>query len=209
MIYPKCLRWILGCAAAETIGIGVAAAASGIANRLQETDTAPVFGILLVIAAGAVEGFSLGAFQALALRSLGPKVETKRYVVLTVAAAIIGWGLGLTPSLTMQSPSPATSEPPALIVVGAALALGVIAGLVLAEVQWRVLGRAATGRRAWLTGNAAGWGGAMAVIFIGATNVPPGMNLLELTAVGALTGALAGLVLGTVSAIGVCRLRPN
>jgi hypothetical protein len=91
------------------------------------------------------------------------------------------------------------SVPPLFLILGGAVALGVVMGALLGAVQ-------ATGLRGhvrhpwrWVAANATAWAPAMAVIFLGATAPNADWSGPAVAALGAVTGLGAGAVLGLVT----------
>ena len=188
-------RWVAGCAAAETIGIGTAAAAATVATRLGDQRVA--WGLTLVVIGGLVEGAALGVLQSRALPEGLGRSPRRRWLVATVAVAGLGWAAASAPS-ALADDDDATSPPWAVVVLGAAL-LGALMGAGLGLVQGWSVRRAVTHPWRWVRASTAGWACAMPVIFAGATSAGADWGLPSLVLLGAATGALAGTVLGLVT----------
>lgn len=144
-----------------------------------------------------VEGVALGGPQAAGLRRLLPGLDRRRWLLVTTVVAGLGWAAASAPAALSGAGDGST--PPVLLVLGGAIALGVMMGALLGAVQ-------ATGLRGqvrhpwrWIGANAAAWRPTMAVIFLGAT--APGANCsgLKVAALGTVTGLAAGAVLGIVT----------
>jgi hypothetical protein len=149
------------------------------------------------VAGGLVEGVALGGLQAAGLRRLLPWLDRRRWLLVTTAVAGLGWAAASAPAALSGTDD--GSVPPLLLVLGGALALGVVMGALLGAVQ-------ATGLRGqvrhpwrWIGASAAAWAPAMAVIFLGATAPAADWSGPTVAALGAVTGLGAGTVLGLVS----------
>lgn len=101
-------RWTLNCAAGEILGIAVAAGlAGGVLMRLGEPQSwvERVGFLLLMLGAGALEGYAVGWFQWRVLRErfAVPKAD---WIGATVSVAVLSWLLGMLPSTLMSNPAP-------------------------------------------------------------------------------------------------------
>jgi hypothetical protein len=199
--------WTLRCAAAEAIGMTAAAAAGTAAQHLvsgRPSDALRWGALALIVGGGLVEGIALGTLQAGGLRHVLGPVGRRRWVVVTVAVAGIGWAVASAPA-AFASSGPDAGGPPVLLVELGAAGLGVVMGAVLGAAQATVLrGRAARPGR-WVVGNVLAWPPVMMIIFAGATGPDSHTPALGAVAIGTLTGALAGTVLGIITA----RFRPR
>lgn len=189
---PSLARWTAACAAAEALGLG---AAAGAARWAQSTD--PAAGLALIVAAGLVEGVALGAAQAGVLGRWLPRLRRGRYVAATVLVAGLGWAAASAPAaLTVDDGAPGPSRL-VLLVGGAALGLGM--GVLLGAAQAVTMRGAVPRPRRWVLASTAAWPGAMAVIFVGASSPGETWSTGAVMLTGAVTGGLAGAVLGLVS----------
>lgn len=195
-------RWTALCASAEAVGMTAAAAAAKSSQSIlgeQPTAGGRWLALSLVVAGGLVEGVALGVLQAAGLRRLLPKLDRRRWVVITTAVAGLGWAAASAPAALSSGGADADAAPPVLLVIGGAAALGVVMGGVLGAAQATGL-RGLVGHPArWLAANAAAWGPAMVVIFLGATTPAADWPVVSVVALGTLTGLVAGMVLGLVT----------
>src|SRR3954468_5217456 len=88
-------RWLLYVAAGEVAGFLVPATVG-----LLALDASPVAQLLLLPAAGLVEGAVLGFAQATVLRGERTGIDLRAWVVATSIAASVAWFLGMLPSST-------------------------------------------------------------------------------------------------------------
>ena len=186
------LRWVVACAAAETVGMSASAGAARAADGL-----APAVALLLVVGGGLVEGTALGAAQATVLRPRLGRSGARAWVWATVVVAGLGWGAGSAPA-TLAGDDGGTTPALGLVLLGAT-GLGLAMGALLGAAQAVVLRRRVRHPWRWVTANACGWAVAMAVIFAGATTAAAGWSWPVLLGYGALTGAVAGMALGVVT----------
>lgn len=140
---PRAGRWILAVSIGEAtgftvaVGVAVLTIVAGIDDPLR---------LVLVIAAGAVEGTALAIGQYAGMRIHRPPAG--RWIAATAFAAAFAWTLGMLPSTLGID----LASPPALLLV----ALG--ATLLLVSIplaQWLVLSRPQVGR--WVPVNAGAW----------------------------------------------------
>jgi deazaflavin-dependent oxidoreductase (nitroreductase family) len=186
--------WIAACTAAEMVGMTAAAGAATLADGVS----GPV-ALGVVVAGGLVEGTALGLAQATVLARVAPALSRVRYLVATVVVAGLGWAAATAPS-TLGGGGDA-EQPPVLLVVLGALALGLVLGSVLGAVQAYALRGAVRHPTRWVAANAAAWPVAMILIFVGATLPDTGWPAGAVLLVGAVTGAAAGAALGLVSGL--------
>lgn len=193
--------WISACVAAEAIGMTAAAAAARSATHVTDDGhTLLVWGYLIVVVGGLVEGVALGVLQGRALRvpAAHRARVTRRWLVATVLVAGLGWAAGSAPS-TLSGDSGGADPSPYVVVAGAA-ALGVLMGALLGAAQAWALRGAVRHPWRWVAASALGWAGAMPVIFLGATFAGADWTWPWVVALGTVTGIAAGAVLGTLTA---------
>lgn len=201
-------RWVLANAWGETLGLGlVALLGFALLGLIGGHTGGHGLGLTVaVIALGGLEGLVVGTAQARVLRTALPSLDTRSWVVATVAGAIVAWSLGMAPSTIMsfapESPAAAGEVPSALLRYGAAAGLGLVAGAVLAVFQVRVLRAHVRSSFAWLPANALAWGIAMPLVFAlahtaGTVRSPVAIVVLAIVTL-ALVGGLVGAVHGAV-----------
>lgn len=201
-------RWMIACALAEAVGMS---AAAGAAKISQAFIGEPVGGLgvalalAMVIAGGLVEGVSLGTAQSWAMQLTHPHIRRGPYVAVTVAFAGLGWAAASAPAAFSGGSSDGQQPARVLVVLGGA-GLGLVMGCLLGAVQAWVLMPSVTRPRRWINANAIAWVPAMAVIFFGATAPQADWSWWSVVLAGALTGGVAGTILGFVLGRWVPRL---
>ena len=178
---------------AETVGMTAAAAAARGAGALD----APAAALGVIVAGGLVEGTALGLAQASVLARLLPGLRRTTYAVVTVLVAGLGWAVASAPAVLAGDDSGA-SPPRGLVLLGGA-GIGLVMGPVLGGAQALALRGAARTPSRWVLANTLAWPPTMVVIFLGATAPSEAWSTEAVVALGALTGATAGAVLGLVS----------
>lgn len=185
--------WVRACVVAETIGMGAAATAAVLAQRLG-----PVVGPAVVVCGGLVEGVALGWLQSSVLARRFPRLVRRGYLSATVVVAGLGWAAASAPA-ALAGDDAGTTPPWPVVVVGAA-GLGLVMGVLLGAAQSLALRGAVARPRRWTWVSAAGWTAAMVVVFTGATLPSASWSPAWILLTGPVTGAAAGAVLGLVTA---------
>jgi hypothetical protein len=201
-------RWMLACGLAEAIGMGAAAGAAKWSQTFVGGRTGVMQVLLalsMVVAAGLVEGVSLGTAQSWALRMTHPHHRRLRYVTMTILVAGIGWAGASAPGVLAGPAGSGTQPPQGLVVLGGA-GLGLVMGCLLGVVQAWVLAPVVVRPARWVVANACAWTPAMAIIFWGATTPGAEWPWWQVVPLGCLTGGVAGAVLGLMLARWVPRL---
>jgi MFS family permease len=207
-------RWVTACVAAETIGMTASAAAARGATGLDAADVArAALGFALVVAGGLVEGSALGALQARALTERLGRRGRRAWLAVTLAVAGLGWAAGSAPA-TLSGDDSSAASPPLVVVLAGAAGIGLVMGALLGAAQAWVLSQRAIRPAArpgqWVLASTLGWPVAMVVIFAGATTAGADWPWPLVVGYGGVTGALAGLCLGLVTAPFLGRLdRPR
>ena len=139
----RALRWILAVSIGEAAGFTVAAGVAVLTIVAGLDDPAR---LVLVVAAGAVEGTALAIGQYTGMRVHRPPAG--RWIGATAVAAAFAWTLGMLPSaLGIDLSSPMVLL---LVAIGAVLLL-----VSIPFAQWLVLSRPRTAR--WVPVNAGAW----------------------------------------------------
>jgi len=193
-------RWILACAAAETIGMAASATAARLGQHASDGGgaTGRWLALAIVVAGGLVEGTALGVLQARVLASAWPALSRLRFALVTVAIAGVGWAAASAPGVLGGGDDTGAGPPLGLILLGA-LGIGLVMGPLLGVAQALPLRAVVAHPWRWVAANTSAWPVAMAVIFLGASTAGAGWPTLLVTGYGALTGVLAGSALGLVS----------
>jgi hypothetical protein len=208
-------RWILANSVGELVGLG-ATFAIGVGLFSGLAETAGVFPTILtavlMTSAGALEGAVVGLAQWLAMHASLPQLPRWSWVRATIVGALIAWFFGSVPmtiaSVSAAAPQEVAQEPPAGAVLLLASAMGLVAGLVLSLIQWRVLREHVEQAWQWLPANSIAWAAGMPIVFAaidGAQRMPSlaggiGVMVVSLAITGAVVGAIHGVVL--VSLVG-------
>ena len=177
--------------------LGVAAAARAAEHVAGSTTRALVLAFVLVLAAGLVEGACIGLAQSFLLRRLVPRLRVANFIGMTVLAAGLGWTVGSLPMLRAGE-GLAGSGPPLTLLAIAGLGFGAALGGLLGICQRAVLLKLTRHSGRWVVGSVVAWAVAMAVIMLGASTAAADWPLLLVLAWAALTGTLAGGVVGAL-----------
>lgn len=194
--------WVLACAAAELVGMTAAASAAKGVQAL--TDRPGLLGstavaLALVVAGGLVEGVALGTAQGTLLSQRWPALRRGAFVAVTVVAAGLGWAAGSAPGVL--SGDDTGTEPPLALMLAGAAGIGLMMGPLLGAAQAWVLRGAVPHAWRWVAANAVAWPPVMMVIFFGASRPESDWSVPAVVGIGALTGAVAGAVLGGLTGL--------
>jgi hypothetical protein len=156
----------------------------------------PGVALTLVVAGGLVEGSAIGLLQGGLLAERWPRLRRRTYVAITLVVAGLGWAAGSVPGVL--SGDEAGSQPPLLLMLAGAAAIGLAMGPLLGAAQaWALRGTVPHPWR-WVAANTVAWPPVMMVIFFGASRPESGWSVPAVVATGAVTGVVAGTVLGWV-----------
>ena len=180
------LRWSIAVTLAETAGY-LAPTIAGIVTTMLGIEGAPQ--VVVVAAAGFVEGVALGTGQALALPI---RVDRRRYALLTGLGAALMWATVMTVMLAGQ---------PALFAVVGLVGLVAIGGAQWFELRYRV-----TRAHRWILWTALAWIVALPLSFTPAPFVDETTPAAENFALWACGGALMAYVMALVTWQGAARL---
>ena len=185
--------WLLVCMLGEAIGI------AGMATAYVATDSGSLPYTATILIAGGIEGFALGAFQALVLRGRVRGFSSTGWIVATLGVALLAYGASLAfgagAPVAPAAADAATAAPPLFLILPAAGAVGLVLGALMGAAQ------AMFGRlhhvpvMRWSLASGLGWALAMVVITAAASSFVP-QTLGAAALIGGLTGAAAGLLLG-------------
>jgi hypothetical protein len=141
-------RWFVTVTVAELLGF--------CAPLLVGTLTAEAgawIAIPALLAAGAVEGATLGVGQAAVLARVLPRFPARRWVLATAVAAVVCYALGLVPSTAANV---WVTWPPAVVaLVGAVVGLALLGAM--GSAQWWVLRHHLPRAALWIPATAAAW----------------------------------------------------
>ena len=193
-------RWTALCAAAEAIGMTAAAVVARLSQSIAGESAGTgerLLALSLVVAGGLVEGVALGSLQAAGLRRLLPRLDGRRWRLVTLLVAGVGWAAASAPAAF--STADASASPPLLLTVGGGAALGVLMGAVLGAAQATGLRSLVSRPGRWTAANALGWAPTMSIIMIGAGTPGADWASWQVGALGTVTGLVAGAALGLVT----------
>jgi hypothetical protein len=190
---PTLVSWIAACALAEGIGMTAAAAASQAAGEAGGDRLGLALGTIIL--GGLIDGSALGVLQGWWLAHRFPGLSRTSWLLVTVVVAGLGW------AAASQAAGEASTggEPPLVLIVLGALALGAVMGALLGAAQALVLRRVVRRPWRWVSISALGWAPAMAVIFSGATLPDASWSTPAVILLGSASGIVAGAILGAVT----------
>lgn len=193
-------RWTLATTLGEAAGFCAPALAGGLAATAGLSNGATAATLL---AAGAVEGYALGAAQAWALRTVVPNLPGRAFTRATAAAAVFAYAIGLTPSTLGDR----IRDVPLAVAVPAA-ALGGLALLAsIGAAQWLVLRRAGHDVPWWIATTAGGWLAGLTVFMVVAPPLwQPDQPAPLVIAIGVLAGVLMAATVAATTGFAALRL---
>jgi hypothetical protein len=197
-------RWVVANVVGELIGFGGAATLSVLAMQAIGAShgfTQVLVTIVGVLSVGAFEGLAVGVAQWRALRGALPSLSARAWIAATVAGAIVAWGVGMAIGTRLGDgtvASPGAAELPWPMVTVGAMAIGALAGSMLAGPQWLVLRRAVPRAVWWVPAHGVAWALGMLVAFGGVSLIDEQTALAQAMVIGAGTGLAMG---GVVSAL--------
>jgi hypothetical protein len=193
-------RWTVSTTLAEAAGFCVPALAGVAATQAGLSAVAT---LLLLLAAGAVEGSALGAGQHWAIAGHLRGLPRGEFVGATAAGAILAYAIGMAPSTLGDRLDGAA---PALVVPVAVLA-GVALLASIGTAQWVVLRRAGYDRPWWILTTAGGWLAGLAVFMFVATPLwQPNQPVALTVAIGVFAGLLMAATVAAVTGFAADRL---
>ena len=195
---PSPVTWTTATALAEAVGLASVAGASRVASSWSaEPGLRGSVGLalLLVVGAGLVEGLALGWAQGWVLGRWLPRLRRARFVVATTLVAGLGWAAGAAAAMVAPD-QPGAGDPSLVLLVLGAAGVGLVMGPVLGLAQGWALQPAVRHAAAWVVASTLAWPVVMVVVFVGASLPGQEWSWAAVVATGAVTGALAGGVLG-------------
>lgn len=199
------LRWVLANSLGEMVGLGstFAVGVGLFAGLADSPGVLPaILSALLMTSSGLVEGFIVGTVQGWAMHPAIPRLGRRAWVVATILGAVVAWFLGSIPmtiaSLSASGSQPAAQEPPAGLMVLLEVGMGLVAGLVLALPQWRVLRHHAARAWLWLPANGVAWAAGMPIVFAGVDLAQKAGSLAGAIATMAAALLVTGAVVGGI-----------
>jgi len=198
--WPLWRRWTLSTTLAEAAGF-CAPALAGAAAAQARVSAIPT--LLVMLAAGAVEGSALGAGQHWALARHLRRLPRGEFVGATAAGAVLAYAIGMLPSTLADRLGGAA---PGLVVAVATLA-GVALLASIGTAQWVILRRAGYDQPWWILTTAGGWLAGLAVFMLVATPLwHPDQPVALAVSIGVLAGLLMAATVAAVTAFAADRL---
>jgi hypothetical protein len=198
-------QWILANALGELVGLGATFAIGfGLFSGLSDIPGvgAALLNAGLMTTTGILEGGVVGTAQWLVLRKAIPGIGWRPWVIATIIGAVIAWFFGSIPMTMMSLSQPTTStpasEPPQALVLLLAAGMGLVAGLILSIIQWRVLHTRVERAWIWLPANALAWAAGMPIIFAAVDLAQQTGSMAGGVMVMAAGITLAGAVVGAI-----------
>jgi len=207
-------RWIPACVAGELLGLGAAGAIGYGMYSAWGDPRGPIHKALFVLVmtlAGALEGTITGSLQAWVLRRRYPQLSLRRYATFTASVAALGWLVGMLPSTFIPdgAPDQPMAEPPVALVLLFAALFGVLAGALFGAAQAVALRAHAAHVWRWIVANAIAWGLALPWTYAAPALMPSPIDPVLASIAFAAGGAIAGLVLATVTGVSLAWLPPR
>ena len=191
--HPLWRAWFVAATAGEFVGFLVPACAGALFPE----------SVLVLVAAGAVEGALLGTAQALVLRRALPGLPVRAWIAATAAAAALAWSIGLVPSQLGEH----LSALPVALVVAAAAGGGLVLLASIGTAQWLLLRRLVPRAWRWIVATAAAWLAGLGVFFAVATPLwQPGQPTWLIALIGAAGGLAMAATVAAVTGLAVERL---
>jgi hypothetical protein len=193
-------RWT----AATTLGEAAGFCAPALAGALAATAGLPAgTTVTVLLLAGAVEGYVLGAAQAWALRTVVPALPVRAFAAATAAAAVVAYVIGLAPS----SLGDRVLDVPLVLLVPAAALGGLVLLASIGTAQWLVLRRAGYDVPWWIAYTAVGWLAGLTVFMVVVTPLwQAGQPALLVVAIGVLGGVLMAATVAATTGFAALRL---
>ena len=197
-------RWVLATALGELVGFLAPAIAGVVMTRVvigMEGWLAPLLTLIVVVAAGSLEGAALGYAQWLVLRRALPAIGWRQWTGATALAGVLAWVLGMTPNTLVDALGLGSG---ALLLAWLMAAPGIL--LSIGTAQWLVLRRHVARAGLWIPANIAGWILGLAATFGGASLISETMPIALAVAIGVASGVLMGIVVGLVTGLALLAL---
>lgn len=210
-------RWVVANGLGEFIGLtSTMAMVAGLfsANDSLSLGAALIAAAGVALAGAVVEGVVVGLAQVSVLRRAIPGFAWPPWVIATSIGALVAWLLGMMPSTFFQAMAKGTEvaasaapfDPPLILQLGLAVAMGAALGPFLGVPQWLVLRRHLPRAGRWVLANSVAWAAGMPMIFLATGLIQPGWPNAAIFAAIAVGCLAAGLVVGAVHGIWLVRM---
>lgn len=190
-------HWVLATTLGELVGFLAPAIAGVVMTRVVhglEGFVAPILTLVVVVAAGSLEGAALGFAQWLVLRRALPVIGWRQWTGATALAGVLAWVLGMTPNTLVDALGLGTG---ALVAAWMLVAPGLL--LAIGTAQWLVLRRHVARAVLWIPANVLGWILGLAATFLGVALITETMPFIVAVAIGVASGVVMGLVVGLIT----------
>ena len=188
-------RWVGASAAGELVGLPLAVLIVSTAIGTV-ADGASLILIVAGALAGLVNGVIVGGLQWLALRRLVQRLSGWQWTLATALGSALPWALGLSMRSSLRL-AQGNDE----AVLGAALLMGLLTGVVLGSAQWLVLRRVLHQAGWWMPASVLAWLQGLVVLVGGASLIQTGTPLWGLLIVSGVSGLVIGSLGGMITGI--------
>lgn len=192
------LRWIVATTVGEVLGFLVPAYVGSVAYDWH----AELF-LVVMVAAGLVEGAVLGAAQSLVLAREFLGFSRSAWTVVTALGAGAAWFLGMLPSTTY----PLWQDWPRVVLVPLGLVMGLALVSSIGFAQWVVLRRHVARSRTWVPVNTAAWLVGLGLLLAVATPLwQEGQSTAVVIGIGAVGAFVMALTVAVLTGFWLARL---
>jgi uncharacterized membrane protein len=198
------LQWILNYSIGEVMGIAAAATIGRLmfielsGNQSLHTS---IFPLVILIIAGAAEGFIIGYAQWKSLSLLIANFKPGAWIITTTIAVTIGWLTVLPPSvvfISFLSSLNLINDYYSILYAGLA---GLAFGGIISTTQFFIIRKFYRNAEAWIIANALGWMLSFMVIYIALSVFPDTKsfiyNVLIIITSCIVSGIIQGIITGT------------
>jgi hypothetical protein len=204
--------WIFICGAGELTGIAAAAVLYWLGWFIAGQSFSGLHGLLLLlvmVAAGLVEGGIAGYFQWTALNRRFQTLSMARWIQLTAWGTAAGCFLGAAPSVLLANwfqTHPSDLGNAKLLIAGL---LGMVLGGGIGLAQWLELKKHSLQSGYWILANALAWPVAVGFLYWGATQVAGKLPAEIIFSLGSVFGLGSGVAFGIISGIFLFLIQPT
>lgn len=184
-------EWTAALIVGELLGFLAPAIAGAALAAVSVNDAILLLGL---VAAGLVEGFTIGATQAFVLSRHIPDFAPRSWIVATVVSAGYAWFVGMGGALLLGS-----DVAPVPLLVGPMIPVWISALLSMGFLQWLVLRRYIEGSSRWIWVTALAWMTGVLIPIATMSVVPNAWPLAMFVVAGVLGATLMGAVVGVTT----------
>jgi uncharacterized protein YbjT (DUF2867 family) len=189
--------WVWRLGLGEMLGITAAAVVALSFMAAFGVPTSLAMGLAFLacmVAAGAIEGWLLGAIPGVMLEGIFPGFPVRRFTVATMLTGMLGWLLGMLPSTLMTEVMATGPEPAILDVIAVSVLGGAMGGTVIGLAQWLTMRRHVPKSARWIVATALGWALALPLDMLAGMLPSESSSALMVVAVALLFGLAAGVM---------------